>query len=185
MVQISFDTNADSLDELQHALHLLQQTVARREGALGGLSPDGSSGGSTAGPPSLTVPSTSPAVAASRAEQTAGDTPVFKITLKDSDANAPGGKSMPPSGAPSLNQLLSDDTLTEDELSRMFTEHGGKAAENGDVDERKADERSDVRTGATGRTQGSAGNAAEDAGKKEEKEDAQPCIEIIEYTDEQ
>lgn len=86
MVQVTFDTNADSIEELENALRILQQALERRK----------------ATPPPVD-------------EETAIDTPFLKVTVRN-ELDAPEPK------MPTLNQLLTDDSITEEELTRLFKE---------------------------------------------------------------
>lgn len=89
MVQVSFDTNADSVEELEHAFSLLQQAIARRKGPIQSK---------------MDMP---------QVEETAVDTPFFKITVKE------GAEKQ---AVPTLNQLINDESLTEDDLGKLFKE---------------------------------------------------------------
>jgi hypothetical protein len=96
MVQVTFDTNTDTLEELQHALHLLEQAVARRQ-------------------PSKTPAKFDIAESAEQAEETALETPFLKITVgKPEEHKEPK--------MPTLNQLINDESLTEEDLGKLFKE---------------------------------------------------------------
>ena len=96
MVQVTFDTNNDSLEELKEALSMLQQAIDRRSGAHAPVH--------TAAPKPAKMDIAHP-------EETVIDTPFFKITSKNDDAPAP-----------TLNELLTDESLTDDDFSKMLKE---------------------------------------------------------------
>ena len=110
MVQVTFDTNSDTLDELKESLILLQQAIDRRSGA-------------TVQTPVHTAAPKPAKMDIAHPEETAIDTPFFKITVKNDEQPAP-----------TLNELLSDESLTTDDFSKMFKEqmadeHKAKAKE--------------------------------------------------------
>jgi len=84
MVQITLDTNNDPLEELEQALHVLENAIQRRKGA------------------------------APQTEETAIDTPFLKISIKSDDTEPAAPQ------VPTLNQLIHDESLTEEELTKMF-----------------------------------------------------------------
>jgi hypothetical protein len=108
MVQVTFDTNGDSLDELEHALNMLQTAIGKKRGVM------------TNAPKSVLPESPKldmPEVKTEEAEETALDTPFIKIKVthgEEEPAEAPK--------APTLNQLLSDDGLTDEDFSKMLKE---------------------------------------------------------------
>ncbi|MDD9954551.1 MAG: hypothetical protein OXR66_09560 [Candidatus Woesearchaeota archaeon] len=165
MVQVTFDTQQDSIEDLQEALRLLQDAIARKEGTveatLGNL-PVGAPVQETAAEPMpFGIPAQEPVepkpeqppmptteelqsvtgVLAEQQEQhdaeeaenvahlaehgvlpgetplpkeeTAIETPFFKITVPTEDVKEP-----------SLKDML-DESLTDDEMSDMFRKHGG------------------------------------------------------------
>jgi len=98
MVQVTFDTVNDSLEELEQARQLIETAIKRKTNPQ----------------------STQPAHKATKMdmsqthEETALDTPFFKITVKnDEEQTTP---------VPTLNQLIEDESITEDELQKMFKE---------------------------------------------------------------
>jgi hypothetical protein len=100
MVQVSFDTNNDSLEELEHAKALLERAIQKR-----------GSGTSTKEATAAAPPSS---------EETAIDTPFLKITVKSEERAEETGAEK--EEAPTLNELLSEESITEDELHKMFKE---------------------------------------------------------------
>jgi hypothetical protein len=86
MVQLTFDTKGDSLEELEEALRILQDAIVRRKGA--------------------------PTVQPAPAQEEAIETPFMKISFSSDDA--------PSEQAPTLNQLIEDSSLTQEEMSKMF-----------------------------------------------------------------
>lgn len=149
MVQLTVDTNTDPIPELEEALHILQTAILRRSAAqLPSQAPSSSK----------SAPAPLP-----EQEESSLDTPFLKITVKDvpdvpeSDSvNAPGAK------IPTLNQLLSDDSLSEDEITTLFKETQRLEAESRP-----------------------AKSASESNAKKESsRESSEAFIEIVEFDEE-
>lgn len=88
MVQVTFDTKNDSVEELEEALGVLHDAIARRKGKA--MTP------------------------AAPVEETAIETPFMKISFSSDDE--PAAKPQ----EPTLNQLIEDSSLTEEEMSKMF-----------------------------------------------------------------
>jgi hypothetical protein len=146
VVQVTFDTNSDTLEELQEALNILQQAVMRRTGAT------------VEAPAHKAAPKPSKMDIAQLEEETAIDTPFFKITVKEADEEpAQSGEATPGMKMPTLNQLIEDESLTEDELGKLFKEQLNREKE-----EHK--------------------NHKNSVKEENQKEDA--YIEIVEYADE-
>jgi hypothetical protein len=91
MVQVTFDTKNDSLEELKHALKILQDTIAKRH----------------------------PTHAMDMPEEPALDTPFLKITVNKHEEH---DESAEPEKEPTLNQLLNDDSLSDEDFSKMLKE---------------------------------------------------------------
>lgn len=112
MVQVTFDTNNDSLEELQHALQLLEKAIMKRCESMATPVKGAAAAGTE-------TPDRAPE------EETAIDTPFLKITVKNDDETpakaAPHAGGKPVAPVPTLNELLSE-SITEDELHRMFKE---------------------------------------------------------------
>ncbi len=102
MVQITFDTQHDTLEDLEQALRVLQDAIARRKGT-----PSISSTSAPIAPAAPVLP----------AEDTI-ETPFMKISFSSEDG--PAQQPSPPTQAPTLNQLLQDASLTDAEMSQMF-----------------------------------------------------------------
>jgi hypothetical protein len=113
MVQVSFDTNVDTLEELEHALHLLQKAIERRN-------PEASQKGAA----KFDIPR----VDAPTEVETALETPFLKITLEKHEQRAKAEPKMP-----TLNQLINDESLSEDDLGKLF-----KAQMDQEEEEKKA-----------------------------------------------
>ena len=88
MVQVTFDTKNDSVEELEEALGVLQDAITRRKGKA-------------------TPPPAAPA------DETAIETPFMKISFSSDEPPAQPAE-------PTLNQLIEDSSLTEEEMSKMF-----------------------------------------------------------------
>ena len=93
MVKLELDTNKDPLSELEEALKILQDAIARR----------------TQEAPVEEAPSAKQLVEESGTEETAFDAGFLKITVKDTDASAP-----------TVNELLEQEAMTEDELQELY-----------------------------------------------------------------
>jgi hypothetical protein len=114
MVQVTFDTNSDSLPELEEALKILQQALERR-------------GGNAAPAPQKPQPKPKmdlpeqPQVE----EETVLDTPFLKIVSKEdhheqgTEPDKEARQEQP--AVPTLNELLSE-SLSEDDLGKLFKE---------------------------------------------------------------
>ncbi len=96
MVQVTFDTNTDSVEELEHAQRVIADAIARRSGA----------------PQVHHKPVHHAAPVAPKVEETTIDTPFLKISIKDDEPAA--------ESSPTLNQLLEEASLSEEEMSKMF-----------------------------------------------------------------
>lgn len=106
MVQLTIDTNSDPVSELEEALHILQTAIARR---------------SSDSPPARNPAPVSPSSTVSPPEDESSlDTPFLKITVKDV-VQPDVAESQNPK-MPTLNQLLSDDSLSEEEITTLFKE---------------------------------------------------------------
>jgi chromosome segregation and condensation protein ScpB len=173
MVQVTFDTNNDSLQELEEALKILQAAVERRGGAIAPVAHAAQL--DIAEPATEVAENAAEEGPAAPAKEAIIDAPFIKITVKNDEHKADEHKGGHADGAvkkdsaqkpgikvPTLNQLLHDESLTEEELAKMFGEQGTDAVKSKPKEHKTAPE--------------------ESAEIKDEKEDA--YIEIIEYTDE-
>ncbi len=115
MIQVTFDTAKDSVEELEASLRMLQDAVARRKGA-----------GSSSRPPTLDMPQPPPPATPVQDDETALDTPFLKIKVKHDE---PAREPAPEGDEPSLQDLLTNDSITEEQLSRVFKAQGGKIAD--------------------------------------------------------
>lgn len=97
MVQITFDTQHDTLEDLEQAQHVLRDAIARRKGTLSA--------------PVAAVPAVSPLPPEDTIE-----TPFMKISFSNEETPAQPAAAQ----APTLNQLLQDASLTDAEMSQMF-----------------------------------------------------------------
>ncbi len=123
MVQVTFDTNNDSLEELEHTLLILQKAIAKHTGA------------EVQAP---TLKNSEPVVNKKiQEEKEEDDTPFIKITIKHDDDEDDEKKHADkkehenkhslqendehhPKNVPTLNQLINDASITEEELSSLF-----------------------------------------------------------------
>lgn len=167
MVQVTFDTNNDSLEELQHALQLLERTIMKRCEQM--AQPDKTRPTATQ-QPSIAVQKGNVGNGTDDNQEdveTALDTPFLKITVKSESETAaktvtePKTKTIGP--VPTLNELLSE-SITEDELHRMFKE-------SSTIDDTPT---------AKGPT-----HHAHAEGENSEIVEEKPFIEIIEYSQEE
>jgi len=163
MVQVTFDTNNDSLEELQHALQLLERTIMKRCEQM--AQPDTAQTAATS-PPSIAARRDGTDIKEDD-EETALDTPFLKITVKSESETATKAVAEPKTKAngpvPTLNELLAE-SITEDELHRMFKE-------SSTIDDTPAEKEAVHHTRAEG--------------EKEEIIEEKPFIEIIEYGQEE
>ncbi len=97
MVQVTFDTNTDSIEELEHAQRVIADAIARRSGSA----------------QAHHKPAHHAAPVAPKVEETTIDTPFLKISIKDDEP-------APAEASPTLNQLLEEASLSEEEMSKMF-----------------------------------------------------------------
>jgi hypothetical protein len=175
MVQVTFDTTNDTLDELQDAMRILQGAIERRGGTPAAPIPavhphpvESPAVAVAAAAPRLDMP----AAGIDEEDETAVDTSFFKITVKHESEETPHAaqqtagspaSSAAPKG-PTLNQLLSE-SITEDELTRMFKLTGNEPAES------------------TGKPLKHA-PADEPSTATDSSSDSGAYLEIVEYTDE-
>lgn len=112
MVQVTFDTNQDTLEELEHARSLLEQAIARR--------------GKPAGH-KLDMPLVGAPKEAQRAEEAdddaAIDTGFLKIKVVEAHEEVAEQSAQEPAkpAVPTLNQLLNE-SLSDEELGKLFKE---------------------------------------------------------------
>jgi|GEM_PF-5889772 len=117
MVQVTFDTNTDTLEELEHARSLLENTILRRKGqSVPASSPADMKKAGTPATPTRTVGKMDVPFVEAAEEETAIDTPFLKITVKSDDTDASSKKEVP-----TLNELLNEQ-LSEDELRKLYKE---------------------------------------------------------------
>jgi hypothetical protein len=121
MAQITIDTNSDTIEEMEHAILLIKKAIERK-GKISGVErqekapleeqslEEQSSEDKRAvlSKNKLEMPST-PVVE----EETAVDTPFLKITVKSEEHKKE---------VPTLNELLTDEQLTEDDLKKLYKE---------------------------------------------------------------
>ncbi len=100
MVQITFDTNTDSIEELEHAQRVIADAIARRNGT----------------PHVHHKQATAPVPVVAPVEETTIDTPFLKISIRDDEPTPAQSET----AAPTLNQLLEEASLSEEEMSKMF-----------------------------------------------------------------
>lgn len=166
MVQVTFDTNNDSLEELQHALQLLEKTVMKRCEQMAR-----SNGAQSAATPPQRTATQKDIIDDKdnndKTEETALDTPFLKITVKSENETVAKTTAEPKTTAngpiPTLNELLSE-SITEDELHRMFKE-------SSTIDDAPAEKH--------------ATHHARAESENEEIIEEKPFIEIIEYGQEE
>jgi hypothetical protein len=169
MVQVTFDTNNDSLEELQEAFALLHGAIERRSPVRPGVAKMDialATGAAEQNPPAE--------------EETALDTPFLKITVKSDEHKNKMQEQQIASATPAmptLNQLLHDESLTEEELAKMFGEHGAKTDTSRTHADAQANETrtEDVRSEYV---------KTDDTRTDDVKTEESPYIEIVEYADE-
>lgn len=118
MVQVSFDTNADALEDLQDALRILQQAIERRGGKAPQQRPQPEA--RPAHPETTKFDMSNVEQEADKLEkeiETALETPFLKITLEKHEQHK---EQHPEQKMPTLNQLINDESLNEDDLGKLF-----------------------------------------------------------------
>jgi hypothetical protein len=129
MVQVTFDTNNDSLEELEHALQLLQKAIAKHTGS--------EVPHKHAQEDKVVEKEHTELKKELQKEEEEDYTPFIKITIKHDDDESDSEEKKAPAThhakAPTLNQLINDASITEEELSSLFktapegkAEHGHK-----------------------------------------------------------
>ena len=129
MVQVSFDTNHDSVEDLEHALNILQTAIGKKRGV-------------TTNAPVHHEPHPEPAHAPAHAarpaaphapkldmapmqlteeEETILDTPFLKIKAHDDHKDHKENVKVEVK-EPTLNQLLEEASLSDDDFAKLFKE---------------------------------------------------------------
>jgi hypothetical protein len=98
MAKITIDTNEDSLDELEHAVELIQKAISRKN-----QSPAIAVANAEAKTPS----------AQDLVEEAAIETPFLKVSFSSNET-------VNEEGSPTVDDLLNSESITDDELQELY-----------------------------------------------------------------
>ena len=157
MVQVTFDTTNDTIEELENALELLKKAIQKRAGPINHSTEHEQDISITEIEQMADSINENPAPYAKEpitekenvaknkgfendlesqeenpAEETAIDTPFLKITLKSSheDNHQQTQAEHNDKKVPTLNQLINDESITEEELAHIFKSHEESEGKN-------------------------------------------------------